>query len=136
MNIENIFEFFNPFTNYMQFSKAMMIVRNTYCAKSKNYDEVASVINNNLQLDLPVYRITNFVTQILQFPVYGYEFMLNYESINKDMRTQASKNNKTNRVITPNVIDCIFCPPFTKLEVSKVRFETSPFIFCTHGIGI
>ena len=113
-----------------------MIVRNTYCAKSKNYAEVATLVNHNLHLDLPVYRITNFVTQIIQFPIYGYEFMLNYEAIDKDMRIHASKNNKTNKVITPNVVHCLFCSPTVKLEVKKVPFDTSPVLFCIHGIGI
>ena len=75
MNNTNIYEFFNPFSNYVQYSTAMLMIKTLYSPVEKNYKFVAETIIQKLELNFSTHRVINFIQQILTYPIYGYDFV-------------------------------------------------------------
>ena len=136
MNNTNIYEFFNPFSNYVQYSTAMLMIKTLYSPVEKNYKFVAETIIQKLELNFSTHRVINFIQQILTYPIYGYDFVDKYETIQNSLISQSSSNCHSSINLLPTISTCLFCPKeSSKLVLKTIRFEKYPTVYLANKIS-
>lgn len=125
-----------PFKNFEDYSKAILIIHKLYCKTKKNINEVYKCVTD-LVSNISKHEFESFLKLVVLYPDdYSYGTIVNFEVFKQQIDKYSEINNLHSVTIESPNKRCYSCnnKSYDWFEYKSPLFYKDPILFATNGI--